>query len=65
MGQFSTSMLLSDPVKQLPQVISYAYRMWIFESLNLHLFSVAYCEPKMQMIIFLTGRVSALLDLTP
>lgn len=58
-------MLLSDPVKQLPQVIWYAHRIWIFESLNLHLFSMVYCEPKMQMIIFLRGRVNALLDLTP
>lgn len=38
MGQFSVSMLLSDPVKQLPQVILYAHRIWIFEFLNLHLF---------------------------
>jgi len=42
MRQFSTTMLLNDPVKQLPKIISYAYRIQISESLDLHLFSVEY-----------------------
>lgn len=35
MGRFSSSTLPSDLVKQLPKIISYAYSIWIFESLDL------------------------------
>ena len=70
MGQFSSSMLLSDVVKQLPRIISYAYRIWIFESLDLLFFSffffppVDHCGARMQRKIIPTKRASALLGLS-